>query len=276
MEQITALGFSEAAAAHFLGQCDGDVHRAVNAILANPDWQPPRPDPEAASFAEARRLQEAEWEAQRVRQEEDEAASLALAQQLVESERLQGSTRSTVMTAAAPDLIDLWAEPEPEPQLQAGAPPPPYSVDPPPAQTQTQARVPVSPHHEHSKAVERDAALAAQLAQQDKIEALERRLAETTRKMISQQEVHALEKEEITRRLQQELEDKQRAQRRWQRDQHKVRRAELTAAEADARAAALEEVAERNAAEKEELQAAVRRNAAADYLAFPYALPNLR
>jgi hypothetical protein len=39
MDQLLLLGFSEASARHFLAQCDGNVERTVNAILANPDWQ---------------------------------------------------------------------------------------------------------------------------------------------------------------------------------------------------------------------------------------------
>eukprot|EP01046_Picozoa_sp_COSAG06_P076645 COSAG06_NODE_24557_length_659_cov_0.910714_1_plen_45_part_10 len=39
MDQLLLLGFPEASARHFLAQCDGNVERTVNAILANPDWQ---------------------------------------------------------------------------------------------------------------------------------------------------------------------------------------------------------------------------------------------
>jgi hypothetical protein len=38
---MLALGFSEAQASHFLRQCQGNMERAIDAILANPDWQPP-------------------------------------------------------------------------------------------------------------------------------------------------------------------------------------------------------------------------------------------
>jgi hypothetical protein len=41
MAQMLALGFSEAQASHFLRQCQGNMERAIDAILANPDWQPP-------------------------------------------------------------------------------------------------------------------------------------------------------------------------------------------------------------------------------------------
>ena len=331
MQRILEMGFPEAAAAHFLEQCGGDWRRAVDALVADPDWQPPRPDPsEAASVAEARRIEEAEREAERLRRQEQEAASLALVRQLTEEEsgRQQPASRPG-------DLIDLSEpepepepepqpepepEPEPEPQPQTVSPPP-YSVDvaypqhasclrpPPPYDSgatmvarpaAAAARDERDPSSHHWQPPQRehvdDAAVAAQFAQRDEVEAMRERMAEMEREMASQQVIHEMEKEEIARRLREAQEaaapkddierlrhekeqlehEKQQAMRRWQRDQHKVKRAEVTAvqaadeaARAEARAADFAQVAARNAAETEELQEAARRNAAADHLAYP-------
>jgi hypothetical protein len=285
MERILEMGFSEAAATHFMERCGGDWRRAVDALVAEADWQPPRPDPdEAASVAEARRIEEAEREAERLRREE-EAASLALVRRLTEEE--SGHQQPAIVPGgggAAADLIDLSAElePEPEPQPQPARPG---------AQDELDASY-QAPHRGHVD----DAAVAAQFAQQDEVEAMRLRMAEMEREMASQRVVHEMEKQEIAQRLRQAQEaataqgdverlrrekeqlehERQQAMRRWKRDQHKVKRAEVTAvqaadeaARAEARAAGFEQVAAQNAAEKEELQEAARRNAAADHLAYP-------
>ena len=49
MDQLRSLDFPEEQCAHFLASCGGDVAQAVEAILANPDWQPsPAPAPAPA------------------------------------------------------------------------------------------------------------------------------------------------------------------------------------------------------------------------------------
>lgn len=237
MDQLAALGFPHAAAAHFLEQCDGDVERAINALLANPGWQP-HPDPEAASLAEAQRLAAADEAAAQSRREADEA-SVALVRQLTAADDrgragggasappAYGSVRSLRGSGAggAPeDLIDM----EPEPESQRREPPlPPYSVDPPRSQQQSHLQQP----HGHD-----DAALAAELARQDELAALQERLEKQERQMASERAVHNLEKEEIEQRLQEEKDDKERAMKRWQRDQVKAQRAEAAASTAVAAA----------------------------------------
>ena len=55
MEQLLSLGFSEAQCRHFLEQANGDVGRAVDALLANPEWEPPpAPAPRPAELSEFR------------------------------------------------------------------------------------------------------------------------------------------------------------------------------------------------------------------------------
>ena len=55
MEQLLSLGFSEAQCRHFLEQAHGDVGRAVDALLANPEWEPPpAPAPRPAALSEFR------------------------------------------------------------------------------------------------------------------------------------------------------------------------------------------------------------------------------
>ena len=248
MEQLLALGFPPAAAVHFLAQCDGDVERAANAILANPEW---RPEPEAASLAEVQRLQAADEQADRLRREADEA-SQALARQLVAEDGRQragggaalppayGSLRPRGQPAGggggAPgpspgDLIDMYMEPESLPREPL---PPPYSVDPPRPQHDSYGQQqPPQQHHGYD-----DAAMAVELARQDEVAALQRQLEKQERQMASERTVHSLQKDEIERKLQEEKDDKERAMVRWQRDQMKAQRAEAAAAQATADAEA--------------------------------------
>ena len=64
MEQLLSLGFPEAQCRHFLEQANGDVGRAVDALLANPEWEPPpapAPRPPPAALSEFRVGQEVEY-----------------------------------------------------------------------------------------------------------------------------------------------------------------------------------------------------------------------
>jgi hypothetical protein len=66
MDQLLLLGFPEASARHFLAQCDGNVERTVNAILANPDWQASVVGDEVAE--DAQRLSAADEQSRKVAQ----------------------------------------------------------------------------------------------------------------------------------------------------------------------------------------------------------------